>query len=295
MKKIILGTMGIFILLFSLLVLAQTNLLDPAMQAAPEQKEEEKEEPPAEEIPTILPRIPETKPVSEPIRPLQDSVLQIIKEALPPRIEEKAPEETKIIEIRLELAETQNAIRDISRGLAEKQTSLRTPLPEKIFKQSQIKQNLEKQINHAKEKIQIKKEARQEKIAEEEITIITTIVSPKEETQYNVVIYEIIAKEIAQSAADLIFYGDVSIDIIRDDPIIAWHLPVVDKEIKLHYAVRKKADLVLEKIQTLPANQEEITKKETIFQKYKLFLSILLTVFIILMVILIKKIERQLR
>jgi len=87
-------------------------------------------------------------------------------------------------------------------------------------------------------------------------TTITIKLAPKK-VMYNVSIFEDIPKEIAKSAADLIF--SVQPVIIEDDPLIMWQFERLEAPVELSYTVKGEVEVV--NTTTIPI-AEEVTLEE---------------------------------
>ncbi|MEA2036954.1 MAG: hypothetical protein U9O94_05565 [Nanoarchaeota archaeon] len=187
-------------------------------------------------------------------------------------------------------------IEDVSNSIVENKKQslpeLQDPVKEKI-EISNVRKEITIKARSAEKQLEVRKKVRKAKevieSAEEGVTMITISVKPKEKIVYNVSIYEHIPKDVASSALELIFYGEGNVEIVRDDPLIVWHIAALTEETELHYSVKKNVEQVLDRTKTLALSPPKDTSKRT------LVISILLLVGIVVIVIFIKVLEGKIQ
>ncbi|MBN1175286.1 hypothetical protein JXA48_01445 [Candidatus Woesearchaeota archaeon] len=123
----------------------------------------------------------------------------------------------------------------------------RDDLTKILQREKVLKTNINQQQEKANEKVRIQKkvvyeqeEKKSEKTQEDISTKVVIRVEPIQ-NQTSIDVVEVIPKEVALSAQDLIY--SIQPIILEDDPVIMWHLENVDEPVELSYRVEKNVSL----------------------------------------------------
>lgn len=170
------------------------------------------------------------------------------------RVPEKATDvivKKSVIPLRIEKLEDRNFTVIKESIIEQKSTDLNNKSKEDLTKilhrERVLKTNIEEQQEKANEQVTIQKkivyekeEPKSGKTNQEFSTKVVIRIQPKE-NQTTIKVIEVIPKEVALSAKDLIY--SVEPIILEDDPVIMWQLDNVDEPVELSYRVEKNVSV----------------------------------------------------
>ncbi|MFH1316252.1 MAG: hypothetical protein ABII01_01930 [Candidatus Woesearchaeota archaeon] len=157
------------------------------------------------------------------------------------------------------------------------------------IRHQEIEDYTKKGYNQAKKSVKVDKDVGV--IEKDNISIVSITLNPIKGPVYNISIYELIPKNIAESSSDLIFLstGNSEVKIIKDDPLIVWHVSVLEDETKLRYGIRDTEKDILDETKTVAVMDPVEDEKSTL----KIMLTAIMSIAIISMVLFIKIIHKS--